>query len=258
MFITCLEQLLELAIHVSLHIASVRVIGAFVLHRAMDESTCALSDASDDSTSLDFTDEETAEGGVLDMSAVFSTVSLPISADPVLMSPALASTQSSLPVDQQDLTHASLLKVALDSLGLTNRPWKRRRVSGKQALDARVLELLVSNPAQVSLAHSCTEAQQTEAYNEFGYWYIRIKGMEWREGAKEVSARMRDLSNQQQYHWFLVREARMATCQAKDVTTNRSHRASRGSASSGDSLADTHNLAQESSDVLQAPGMLLT
>ena len=192
MFITCLEQLLELAIHVSLHIASVRVIGAFVLHRAMDESTCALSDASDDSTLLDFTDEETAEGGVLDMSAVFSTVSLPISADPVLMSPALASTQSSLPVDQQDLTHASLLKVALDSLGLTNRPWKRRRVSGKQALDAQVLELLVSNPAQVSLAKSCTKAQQTKAYNEFRYWYIRIKGMRQgskRQGSKRSHAR---------------------------------------------------------------------
>ena len=145
------------------------------------------SDVSD--ANSQFGDDDSTDVPTLDMSTIFSAVSLPTSTTTL---PSISGAESSKScVGPKDLSHAALLRMALDDSGLSSRPTKDRRASGKQMVDAKRLRLLRDSPEQITLTNRCSKVQQTKAYNEYRKWYTRASGKTWKHAAPDALAGMR-------------------------------------------------------------------
>ena len=216
-----------------------------------------ITDCSDDSDAISqFDDDDDTEAPGLDMSHIFSAVSLPVATSVLSQSTGAGVSKSLLP--SADLSHTALLWLALDDSGLSRRPEKNRRVSGKQPVDVKMLRLLCDKPELVTLAHRCSKDQQTKAHNEYRRWYIRATGCKWKDATPLVLTAFRTLTNDQRYHWYLVNQGRgLYSLDVSDLADRRRLSLTASSVSSGSVDGETKSAAQ-ASDVHIATGLLLT
>ena len=83
-----------------------------------------ITDCSDDSDAISqFDDDDDTEAPGLDMSHIFSAVSLPVATSVLSQSTGAGVSKSLLP--SADLSHTALLWLALDDSGLSRRPEKK-------------------------------------------------------------------------------------------------------------------------------------
>ena len=214
---------------------------------------------SDDSDVLsDDSDNERMAAACLDLSTIFSTVPLPVSVVDTSAASTVAGMALTGVTEADKLSHDPLLKTAVTDSGLASQNFKRLRVSGKQSIDGRLLHRLRADHNQVKLDKQCSKVQQTKAYNEFRYWYIRTSGSSWNEGAKTSCKAFRHLTNDQCYHWFLLSKARASDA---NKMIRKGHRTSRASTSSTALSSPGHDSTPDGSvpsDVLEGPGVLVT
>ena len=192
------------------------------------------------------------------MSTIFSTVPLPLTLDAAPETLGVVATRPAAAIDSKILTHDGLLKIALEESGLSSHKWSRRRVSKKNAVDARVLQQLQANPNDINLNRACSKRQQTKAFNEYRHWYMRATGSSWKEGVHQVCAQMRNLSNQQRYHWYLVSQAREAAGLKVPGAGHNRRRPSTASTTAAVDGAEKAPPDTDASNTLYAPGIQLT
>ena len=194
----------------------------------------------------------------LDMSTIFSTVPLPLTVDAGSETVVPVATSPTVSIDPKNLTHEDLLRIALEESGLSSHKWSRRRVPKKFAVDARVLQKFTENPNAINLNRTCSKRQQTKAFNEFRHWYMRATGGRWKDSVHQVCAQVRNLSNQQRYHWYLVSQARQATGLTACPPGFQTGRPSTASTPAGVSGAEPVPPDADASNALYGPGVQLT
>ena len=161
------------------------------------------------SSCTEASEDEGMGGEGLNMSMIFSTVPLPLASD-LESSPTSSETQSAGPKDPSNQSHDEIFRMALRDSGVSTCAWKRRRLSCKRSVDATLAQRLIHHPERVNRRGTYNKSQQAKASNEFRYWYMRAHGCKWNSGKQKVLPAWRLLKQGQRYHWYLLREIRMA------------------------------------------------
>ena len=215
----------------------------------MSEWSSSCSDASED---------EGMGGQGLNMPTIFSTVPLPL-ATCVGSSTSSLEAPSAGPKDPHVLSHHEVFRMALRDSGVSTCAWKRRRLSCKRSVDATVVQRLIHHPDRVHRGGCCSKVQQTKSFNEYRYWYIRAWGCNWSEGKRKVLPAYRLLTDRQRYHWYLLREIRMA---CPSLAVDARHRRRRGpSTGSSNAAVDAVPMGPkdtEPQESLYGPGISVT
>ena len=210
------------------------------------------------SSCSDATEDEGMGRQGLNMSMIFSTVPLPLASD-LESSPTSSETQSAGPKDPSNQSHDEIFCMALHDSGVSTCAWKRRRLSCKRSVDATLAQRLIHHPERVNRRGTCNKSQQTKAFNEFRYWYIRAHGCKWNPGKQKVLPAWRLLKDGQRYHWYLLREIRMACPSLCVAAQHRRRRGpSMGSSNSAVDAVPAGTQDTESQESLYGPGIQLT
>ena len=210
------------------------------------------------SSCSDVTEDEGMEGHGLNMEMVFSTVPLPLASDTGSSASSLAA-QSPGPKDPNDLSHDKVFRMALRDSGVLTCAWKRRRSSGKRSVDATVVQRLIHHPVRVQRKGTVSKKQATIAFNEFRFWYIRALGCKWKQGHSEMLAQWRAITNDQRYHWYLLREIRCESIRLGlgGLGYRRRGRPSKSSTSTVRAVPKG-SPGEDSQDAFYGPGIQLT
>ena len=178
--------------------------------------TCDMSD-SDTTQAADLQSSSSTDGSIhdgIDLRRLFGAVALPDTAaseeitgycsarkDPV------AVVRSQVTVrPAETLSHCAMLKKALEVSGV---PLKigRKRMRGKHMFDANTLTNLTTNPDSVSRCTAISRGDHRHGFHEFRRWYIALANINYREADRMAAKRWTEYTNDQRYHWVIVREA---------------------------------------------------
>ena len=155
--------------------------------------------------------ESSSEGGSdfagIDVSALFAGVKLP-DTEPVAAAGTSASSVSEAKSQKQarDLSHSNMVRQALEVSGVRTTD-RSKRSRGKRAFDARTLQHLATDPSLVTRADPLSRADHRAGFHEFRRWYITLSGESWRAGDSQAAKRWTEYTNNERYHWVVVRKA---------------------------------------------------
>ena len=158
-----------------------------------------------DSLSSDTDAEREGEG--IDVSALFSAVVLPQENPPECLESTRGLASQTAEAPPGNLSHAKLLQAALTVSGVRANLPKRRRRPGKVSFDARVLLQLETNPSRVQRRKPLDRQEHKAGFHEFRRWYISQSGCSWRDGEQQSLKQWSCLTNNEKYHWLVVRKA---------------------------------------------------
>jgi hypothetical protein len=156
-----------------------------------------------------------------------------------------------------EMSHAGLLRFAINESKLLDELHVRRRISRKGPYDSKALGMLMHHPANVHAPDRLTRSMHQGGFAEFRYWYVRGNQDSWKEGRLCATTIWTKLSKRQKYHWHLIKRAMSI------IRCNHLQGCVRKQAPSGLHVSDKDNWdlfkadASESGEVLTL-GLLLT
>ena len=165
-----------------------------------------MGSASDECSEFCFSGDSCVDAGI-DAAALFAGVELPHSEPAVLAELRAASRRDTSKLETVDLSHSALVKRALSVSGVDDNLPTRKRLSGKKPFDVTLLQQLRTDPSSVTRAQLLPRQHHKDGYHEFRRWYIAMAGVTWREGEIAALKLWSKYSNDQKYHWILIRKA---------------------------------------------------
>lgn len=165
-----------------------------------------LPSMSDDESHSTLSGTEAVDAGI-DVSALFSAVQLPQSQPMGTCGLKTSPNREASNDAPKSLSHAAMLHGALKISGVRVNLPRRRRSAGKQAFDRLVLDQLATDPSAVRRQKTLSRREQKDGFHEFRRWYIALSGLAWRDGEHQALKLWSAYTNDQRFHWVLIRKA---------------------------------------------------
>ena len=140
---------------------------------------------------------------------MYSTAPLPLASD-TGSSSSSSETQPAGSRGPDNQSHDEIFAWLCATSGFSRVHGSARRLSCKRSVDGTLALRLIHHPERVNRRGTYNKSQQAKASNEFRYWYMRAHGCKWNSGKQKVLPAWRLLKQGQRYHWYLLREIRMA------------------------------------------------
>jgi len=114
------------------------------------------------------------------------------------------------------VTHAGLLRTAMNSSKLLDVVTVRRRISRKRPFDSKVLGDLFENPSNVESPAQLTRSMHQGGFAEFRHWFVREIDKPWKQAQPLATQMWKNLPKQHKYHWHVIKKA-MGTVSRSEV-----------------------------------------